>query len=278
MIAVNQPLEAPQTRGLRSEASIDVAFVTRGPIPVSARRHAERILASLGAKAPRPIIYARFKLRVEPSRPPDEQALVQATIDVSGSRIRAHVASRNVEEALDLLDERLRRRLRRLTERRQDNTTRAAQTPPGVWRHGDLPTMRPAYFHRDPQDREIIRRKAYAPRAVSLEEALFDLEVLDHRFFLFTDQDSGEDSIVYENDDGVVVQHLSGGAPEPDRVHALSVAVNPAQAPSMSEADAIERLDTSDEPFLFFRDGETDRGKVLYRRYDGHYGLIEPAD
>ena len=34
----------------------------------------------------------------------------------------------------------------------------------------------------------------------------------------------------------------------------------------------------SDEPFLLFRNADTGRGNVLYRRYDGHYGLVTPAD
>jgi hypothetical protein len=33
-----------------------------------------------------------------------------------------------------------------------------------------------------------------------------------------------------------------------------------------------------DLPFLFFVDAERGRGAVLYHRYDGHYGLIAPAD
>ena len=29
--------------------------------------------------------------------------------------------------------------------------------------------------------------------------------------------------------------------------------------------------------FLFFENATTGRGNILYRRHDGHYGLIEPA-
>jgi hypothetical protein len=32
-----------------------------------------------------------------------------------------------------------------------------------------------------------------------------------------------------------------------------------------------------EQPFLFFRDRERDRGALLYHRYDGHYGLIAPS-
>ena len=36
-------------------------------------------------------------------------------------------------------------------------------------------------------------------------------------------------------------------------------------------------LDEGDEPFVFFAEPDTSRGQVLYRRFDGHYGLITPA-
>ena len=36
-------------------------------------------------------------------------------------------------------------------------------------------------------------------------------------------------------------------------------------------------LNDGDEPFVFYLDGATGRGAVVYRRYDGHYGLIEPV-
>ena len=48
--------------------------------------------------------------------------------------------------------------------------------------------------------------------------------------------------------------------------------------PTLSLEDATQLLDDGDLPFLFFVDPETGRGQVLYRRYDGHYGLIVPSD
>jgi len=32
------------------------------------------------------------------------------------------------------------------------------------------------------------------------------------------------------------------------------------------------------KPFVLFTDPDTARACVAYRRYDGHYGLITPAD
>lgn len=44
-----------------------------------------------------------------------------------------------------------------------------------------------------------------------------------------------------------------------------------------STDEAVAQLNGTGRPFLFYLDGEHIRGSVLYRRYDGHYGLIIPA-
>jgi len=44
--------------------------------------------------------------------------------------------------------------------------------------------------------------------------------------------------------------------------------------PTIGVDDAIERLNLGDDPFVFFVDVSPGRGAVLYRRYDGHYGLV----
>jgi sigma 54 modulation/S30EA-like ribosomal protein len=46
----------------------------------------------------------------------------------------------------------------------------------------------------------------------------------------------------------------------------------------LTVGQAVERLDATELPYRFFRDAGTHRGAVLYRRYDGHYGLITPAE
>ena len=100
--------------------------------------------------------------------------------------------------------------------------------------------------------------------------------MLDHRFFLFTDADSGADAIVFETEDGVAVRTLTGEEiPAADSIPGLAFESRPAQV--MSDEEAATRLDVSGAPFIFFRQSGSDRVAVLYRRYDGHYGLIEPA-
>ena len=44
----------------------------------------------------------------------------------------------------------------------------------------------------------------------------------------------------------------------------------------MSIDDAALRVESAPEPFVVFRNADTDAVSILYRRTDGHYGLIEP--
>ena len=59
--------------------------------------------------------------------------------------------------------------------------------------------------------------------------------------------------------------------PERRIVRATRYAVKP-----MSLDDAAVRLDGGTETFIVFRNADTDAISILYRRKDGHLGLIEP--
>lgn len=256
----------------------DLNYHAKGPVPESVRDEAAAMVEKLAATSPRPIIFARVKARVDEDRNPDEDSIAQGTIDVSGKLIRAEAAADTPLQALRILEKRLERRLNQLAERREQQNERPPSTPEGTWRSGDLPSKRPGYFDRPPEEREIIRRKTYpSDERISVEEAVFDLDVLDYRFFLFTDVSDGTPSVVYEWDGDVVLRRIDGSRPPEDALR-FSIEVNETPAPSISAENAIEQLGLSDEAFIFFQDTEEKRPHVLYRRYDGHYGLVEPAD
>jgi hypothetical protein len=83
--------------------------------------------------------------------------------------------------------------------------------------------------------------------------------------------------VLYRDEDGSYRLAWSGKQPWPAPPAAIAVEVDRASAPALTEAEAIDRLDLSGSPFVFFVDSADGRGRVLYRRYDGHYGLITPA-
>lgn len=255
---------------------IEVTMVLGDGVTDEERDRAVLTIRDLASKASRPVIFARVKLLKDDRRPSEEQAIAQGTLDMSGAVIRAQVAASSIPEAVDLLAMRIQRRMRRITEQREDANQRPVSTPDGQWRSGDMPTSRPGYFTRPEEERRIVKRKSFTPAASSIEEALFDLDVLDHKFFLFTDADDGTDSVVFETDEGPMLRRLDGSLPPGgDRVKSLAVDTTPAG--ELSDEDAQRRLDISEAPFIFFRSAGTGRGAALYRRYDGHYGMVEVA-
>ena len=57
-----------------------------------------------------------------------------------------------------------------------------------------------------------------------------------------------------------------------------SITVSQVPAARLTVTEAEDRLEAFRQPFLFFVNNQTGRGNLIYHRYDGHYGLIEPAD
>ena len=62
----------------------------------------------------------------------------------------------------------------------------------------------PAYFEEEPEeDAEfIIRTKSFRLKPMSAEEAILQMNLLGHQFFMFEDQDTGETCVVYTRKDG----------------------------------------------------------------------------
>lgn len=237
-----------------------------------AREKLSKVLADIG----RPVLHAAVRLELSRDPSLERPATAKAVVDVDGHPVRTKLQAREVTEAVDLLEVRLRGRLEQLAEHRQALRRRGPTSPEGQWRRGDAPTARPPYLPVPAEEREIVRRKTFAPATSTIDEAIFDMESLDHDFFLFTDATSGHDAVVTRREDGTYGLQLRDGG-EPSEPTAVALEVQPDPAPRAGVDEAREQLDLSGAPWLFFVDPAHDRGQVLYRRYDGHYGLITPA-
>lgn len=260
-----------------STSPVEPEVVVRGDV---AGRHVETATAKIRAACatpPRPILSMRLLLEMRPDPALERPAVAKATVDVSGRLVRAHVARPTMEEAIDLLADRIRHGVRLIHERRRDAARRPGVPSPGEWRHGDLPAHRPPYFPRPVEERRLVRTKSVSIGRVSPEEAAFEMRLLDHDFHLYTDAVTGSDCLIHRTGDGghalVSADPAVGRGPagEPPELP-----VSP--APRITRADALSALDESGAPFIAFVDAERGRLHVAYRRYDGHHGLVTPAD
>ena len=129
------------------------------------------------------------------------------------------------------------------------------------------------YFPRPPEERTVIRHKAYTLARQTPGEAITELELLDCDFYLFTDRTTGQDSVLYRAATGYRL--AQAGARRPGPVKAVTVSDLPVAR--LTQAEATARLEALGQPFLFFVNRETRRGNLICHRYDGHYGVIALA-
>jgi ribosome-associated translation inhibitor RaiA len=254
----------------------DVAVDARGRVTDEDRAYVRAKVFHLAARAAEPVLYSRVTLTAHDDPARAKPAFAAAELDVNGNLVRAHVAAATMREAVDLLEARLATRLERFAHRAESQHLRH-RGDGGVWRHGDLAAERPSYYPRPVDEREIVRRKTFVAGPVTPDEAAFDLEMLDHDFYLFTNLETGEDNVIGRAADGAYEVF------EPSATCALSdagveIRHSPVRPTTTSVEGARAIFDATEAPFVFFVDAQTGRGSVLYRRYDGHYGLIVVAD
>ncbi|MEU6586249.1 sigma 54 modulation/S30EA ribosomal C-terminal domain-containing protein [Nocardia sp. NPDC046763] len=127
------------------------------------------------------------------------------------------------------------------------------------------------------EERPIVRRKHCVPHRCDPATAVATMDALDYDAHLFTDLDTGEDAIVYwAGPLGVRMARQRRLCPPRDFEH-LPLTMNPHPTRILTESAAALRLCGHGLPFLFFTDADDDRGRLLYRRYDGDLGLVIAA-
>jgi ribosomal subunit interface protein len=249
--------------------------VRQGHIPSSTQDYAAKKIGHVASYSDEPVLFAHIVMNMVADPARERPAQAEATLDVNGTPVRAHVAAKHMLEAVDMLEDRLRRQLVQLEDRVRTRHNWIGLAEDHEWRHGDLPTARPEYFPRPVEDRTVVKRKTFAVEAATPDEAAYDMDLVGHDFWLFTDLSTGREAVIHRLPEGGY--GLRGTVGEKERTQTISQVAPEGPAPTMTDKQAVAHLDVGGEPFVFYLDPGTGRGRVLYRRYDGHYGLITPA-
>ncbi len=249
---------------------------TRGAVTAEAAAFAVQHVSSLLRVASEPVLFARVKLTMAADPAVERPAVAQVNIDLNGRLVRAQAAGATMREAVEHACDRLRIRLERAA--RNWAAVRGGQPVPGPgeWRHQSMHAPRPPYFPRPAGERTVLRRKSYALVHETPDEAAADAELLDYDFHLFTEKSTDEDAVIYRTAAG---WRLALAHPRTRRLGPVdpSITISELPAPRLPVSEAADRLEAAGQPFLFFVSADTGRGNLIYHRYDGHYGLIEPA-
>jgi ribosome-associated translation inhibitor RaiA len=235
----------------------------------AARRHVE----ALGSYTDAPL---SVRLTLRRGGRGDSAFVADASTVFDGRVLAAHAAGPSAVVAAETVAKRLRRQLRRVV-----GADVAQRNEPAVIGNAlsDLvgePGHRPEARVKPPEEREIVHRRTYADHPESTLEAISDLIDLDEEFHLFVHVRTREDVVVHHRDDGRIgLLHPRGSilADEADEL----VAPEPSRYSEPLPLDvARAEMDLVEHRFLYFSDAADGRGKVLYLRHDGDYGLVEP--
>jgi ribosome-associated translation inhibitor RaiA len=250
---------------------VPIEVTLRGNVGDFAGGYARDKIATALDVAHEPVLHAHVVLDFSHDPGLERHAAAAVTVDVNGRTVRARTSAPTMTEAVDDLEYRLRRQLVQLKDRNQARHRWTGIAEASEWRRGDLPRHPLPHFPRPEESREVVRHKSFASEPMTVDEAAYEMDLLDHDFFLYRDSESGAPALVHRiPPDGFGVQGATPTA-------AVATVTYEAPPRTMTDAGARTHLDAEGAPFVFYLDSETGEGRVLYHRYDGHYGLITLA-
>ena len=135
------------------------------------------------------------------------QQTAEVTVFANGTVIRAQERSENLYASIDLVASKLSRQLRRYKERHSDHHHspghRASSTPTTeavideAQVDGSLLDGKEAHLPNPG-----VRRKYFSMPPMSVEAARHQLDLIDHDFYVFREQESGELQVIYRRNHG----------------------------------------------------------------------------
>lgn len=201
------------------------------------RRHATEKLSKVERMDERAISLTVELLEERNPRQTEQRDRIELTLNSPGPVVRAEAAASDPYSALDLAVVKLEAQLRRASDRRKINRNRKAisesikHIPPMSGLEGLEPLLPPdgtkanghsnrvngasASYELDEADQGpmVVREKTHEAVPMTLDQALYEMELVGHDFYLYVDKGSGYPAVVYRRrayDYGVI--HLASEA------------------------------------------------------------------
>ena len=169
----------------------------------------------------------RVQVEVELEKNPrqhDRATKVELTAFSKGPVIRAEAAAEDKMGALDLAVDKMQAQMRRAADRRRVHKGRNAHVGVGEALAG-MPELEDAAEEEGVVERKVgpitvtgdgplvVREKSHGATPMTLDQALYEMELVGHDFYLFVDKESERPSVVYRRrgyDYGVISLDVDG--------------------------------------------------------------------
>jgi len=125
----------------------------------------------------------------------------EVTVHANGTVIRAQVGSEDLYASIDLVADKIARQLRKYKEKHLAKKTHAHQKTVDILE--DRPIAEDLIGDREPElPNEVVRMKYFAMPPMTLEEALDQLQLVDHDFYVFRNSQTQEINVIYQRNHG----------------------------------------------------------------------------
>ena len=184
-------------------------------VPERFRQHVAEKLAKIEKLDPKVIsVDVECSLERNP-RLSDHRERIELTIHSRGPVVRAEASAQDSYAALDAAVSKLEGRLRRAHDRRRVHhgaktpvsvaaaTARLAESngagewPAEVATASAAPDETTAATNGEVEDPLYVREKVHAATPINLDQALYEMELVGHDFYLFVDAETEQPSVVY---------------------------------------------------------------------------------
>lgn len=189
------------------------------------REHVEEKLTRLEKHDHRIIRVEVLLERERNARQPERQVRVELTAKSKGPIVRAEAAAEDKMAALDLALDKMSAQMRRAADRRkvhrgqhapesvhQAMTRAAANGVPAEEPEDEVLVRQVGPVTVTGDGPLVVREKSHAASPITLEQALYEMELVGHDFYLFVDKESEKPSVVYRRrgyDYGVISLDMS---------------------------------------------------------------------
>jgi putative sigma-54 modulation protein len=135
-----------------------------------------------------------LELLVEKNPSISDNHIAEATVFTKGPVLRARESSADMKASIDQLVEKLERQVKRYRDKRKRGHRPYGHSQPAQ----DTPSP-PTDSETEPM---IVKTKQFAIKPMTAEEAVLQMDLIGHDFFVFRNADTDEINVVYRRRDG----------------------------------------------------------------------------
>jgi len=134
----------------------------------------------------------KVEISREGTKLPEQRFTVQVTLDSKGVLIRAQEKSKDMRAAIDKVVDVLSKRIERYKGKLYDKSRGVSFARQGA----------AVEEEEIEQSRRVVKTKHFLVKPMPIDEAVSQMELLGHDFFLFVDADTDRLNLLYRRDDG----------------------------------------------------------------------------